>query len=108
MKSLALILGLFLVWTTSDAASVRIKNQEGRVTKSGKCANKWVFTYFDGERVQHLCIGSSHAVPLTTFIRLSASGSCRRHVRVNEGVVEGNTLFAEAIEEGAKCNQGDK
>ena len=97
MKDLALILGVFFVSIPSYAA-VTVEYEEGRMLYSGSCASKYVFSYLDGDRLQHPCIGTTDTVSLEDFLRTSRH-SRRKNVRVNQGIIEDGVLYASDIEE---------
>ncbi len=97
MKELALILAVFFVSMPSHAA-VTVEYEKGRVLYSGSCASKYVFSYLDGSRLQHPCIGTTDTVSLESFLRTSRHGR-RKQVRVNQGIIEDGVLYASDIEE---------
>ncbi len=107
MKRLTLLSALLLVSSVGYAAEM-VEHKTGRVVNSGKCKNGWVFTYFDGARLRHPCIGSTDTVSLKKFVQTAIASRCRRQVRVNGGIIEDSTLFADEIEEGENCHRGGR
>ncbi len=97
MKDFVLILGVFFV-SIPSYATVTVEYEEGRVLNSGSCASKYAFSYLDGGRLQHPCIGTTDAVSLESFLRTSRL-SRRKKVRVNQGIIEDGVLYASDIEE---------
>ncbi len=100
-------LALLLI-SSAGYAAVPVEYATGRVIYSGKCENKWAFSYFDGVKLQIPCIGSTEEVPLADFVHLGRISLCHRQVRVNQGTLEGDILYARDIEEGSDCSDGDR
>lgn len=97
MKDLALILGVFFVSIPSYAA-VTVEYKEGRVLDSGPCASKYAFSFLDGGRLQHPCVGTTDTVSVESFLRTSRH-SRRKKVRVNQRIIKDGVLYASDIEE---------
>ena len=74
--------------------------RHGRVVYSIQCEGHRMFHYFDGSRLQRLCIGSTAEVSFDKFIRFLRNGDCYFQVLVNYGTIVDGILYATDMEAG--------
>ena len=103
MKSLAVGMALLCVSVSSFAADHEVVYEHGYVVYSRACEGSRMFHYFDGSRLQRLCIGSTPEVSFDKFIRFSRMGDCDFQVQVNYATVVDGILYATDIEQGNYC-----
>ncbi len=102
MRILALIAAVSVFSTNALAAST-IEYMDGSVLYSGRCTDHYVFSYFDGRRLQSPCIANSASVTLDDFLFTSSNTDCDQHVRVVSGTIRDGRLYADRIEEVWGC-----
>ena len=106
MNKLTLVLAAALA-SMPSYANVKIENKVGRVLYSGSCAGKYVFSYQESGRLKNPCIGTTEQVSLNEFLRTSQRTNCRPKVRVNQGVIDGDVLYASDVKEVYGCRNRD-
>jgi hypothetical protein len=106
MRILALIATVSFFSTSTLAAST-IEYMDGYVLYSGRCTNRYVFSYFDGRRLQSPCIADSASVTLEDFLFTSRLTDCEPQVRVVSGTIRDGRLYADGIEEIWGCPEFD-
>ncbi len=102
MNKLTLVLAAALV-SMPSYANVPVENKVGRVLYSGSCAGKYVFSYQESGRLKNPCIGTTEQVSVRDFLRTSERTNCRPKVRVNQGVIDGDVLYANDVREVYGC-----
>ena len=80
-----------------------IEHTDGRVVYSRNCGSNYVFSYFDGSRLQSPCIEDSTSVTIKDFIFKSRNTECEPQLRVVSGTVRDGRLYADRIEEVRGC-----
>ncbi len=98
MRILALIAAVS-VFSTNTLAESTIEYMDGSVLYSGRCTNRYVFSYFDGRRLQSPCIADSASVTFEDFLFTSSNTDCEPRVRVVSGTIRNGRLYADGIEE---------
>ena len=106
MNKLTLVLAAALV-SMPSYANVTVENKVGRVLYSGSCAGKYVFSFQESGRLMNTCIGTTEQVSLNDFLRTSQRTNCRPKVRVNQGVIDADVLYASEVKEVFNCRSGD-
>ena len=104
MPVLTLIAAVSFFSTNTLAAST-IEYTDGNVLYSWRCTNHYVFSYFDGRRLQSPCIADSASVTLEDFLFTSRDTDCWPQVRVVSGTICDRRLYADRIEEVWGCPQ---
>lgn len=102
MRVLTLIAAVSF-FSTNALAESTIEYMDGRVLYSGRCTDHYVFSYFDGRRLQSPCIADSASVTLDDFLFTSSNTDCDQHVRVVSGTIRDGRLYADRIEEVWGC-----
>ena len=80
-----------------------IEHTDGRVVYSRNCGSEYIFSYFDGSRLQMPCIEDSASVTIKDFLFKSRNTECQPQLRVVSGTVRDGRLYADRIEEVRGC-----
>jgi hypothetical protein len=89
-------LSLLLVSAQATAAET-LERVEGSFVYDGACASKFAFIYFDGRRVQNLCVEETPEVSIRDFQIEAGIADCTEQVEVRRGTRTNGTLRAQEI-----------
>ena len=106
VKAVLLASVLLGVATNASAASAPVEYKEGVVAYAGACETLYVFSYFDGSRVQQHCVDGRSTVPIGELVHLSRSTDCYGRLLVVHGRTDNGLLDAHVVEPVHGCGRG--